>query len=103
MTPNKNPVTYRLGNKVAIVTGSAEGIGEATARLFAKEGAKTIVADLNREKGQNLANEITAGGGEAIFIHHDVAAEASWQSLIKETIDRFGTWIFFWPQTNPNG
>ena len=89
MTQKQNPVTGRLGSKVAIVTGSAEGIGEATARLFAKEGAKTVVADINRAKGKNVADEIAVGGGEAIFIHHDVTSEASWQSLIKETIRKF--------------
>ena len=90
MTQTKNQGTCRLASKVAIVTGSAEGIGEATARLFAREGAKTVVADLNREKGENVANEINAGGGEAIFIRHNVTGEASWQSLMKETISRFG-------------
>lgn len=90
MTQKQNPVTGRLASKVAIVTGGAEGIGEATARLFAKEGAKTVVADINRAKGKDVADEIGAGGGEAIFIHHDVTSEASWQSLLKETINRFG-------------
>jgi len=62
MTQKKNPTTCRLGNKVAIVTVSAEGIGEATAILFAKEGAKTVVADINRAKGKKVADEIAAGG-----------------------------------------
>lgn len=90
MTQKKTFKSCRLEGKVAIVTGSAEGIGEATARLFAKEGAKTVVADINRTKGKNVADEIASAGGEAIFIHHDAASEESWQSLMKEAINRFG-------------
>lgn len=80
----------RLDDKVAIVTGGAEGIGEATARIFAREGAKTVIADINRTKGEVVAEEIKSGGGEAVFIHLDVTSEGNWQSLMKETIDKFG-------------
>ncbi len=57
----------RLDNKVAIVTGSAEGIGRATAILFAKEGAKVVVADINETKGKKVVKEIQQAGGDAIF------------------------------------
>jgi NAD(P)-dependent dehydrogenase (short-subunit alcohol dehydrogenase family) len=73
----------------SIVTGGAEGIGEATARIFAREGAKTVIADINRTKGEVVAEEIRSGGGEAVFIHLDVTSEGNWQSLMKETIDKF--------------
>ena len=61
----------RLENKVAVVTGSAEGIGEATVKLFAREGAKTVIADLNRAKGEQVAKAIKEAGGEAVFIQHN--------------------------------
>ncbi|HIO75786.1 MAG TPA: SDR family NAD(P)-dependent oxidoreductase, partial [Gammaproteobacteria bacterium] len=66
----------RLKNKVAIVTGGASGIGAATCRLYAQEGAAGIVvADINEEGGQSVANNIVEAGGEAIFIHLDVSVE----------------------------
>lgn len=89
MTQKKNFETCRLEGKVAIVTGSAEGIGEATAKLFAREGAKTVIADINRAKGENVVKEIVAGGGEAVFIPLDVTSEESWQSLMEETTNKF--------------
>ena len=79
----------RLTNKVAIVTGSAEGIGEATAKLFAQEGAKTVIADLNREKGEAVAKDINKAGGEAVFIQLNVTSEKDWQSLMDETIKTY--------------
>ncbi|UCH07521.1 MAG: SDR family NAD(P)-dependent oxidoreductase, partial [Deltaproteobacteria bacterium] len=80
----------RLEGKVAIVTGSAEGIGQATARLFAKEGAKVVVADMNETKGKRVAEEIRQNGGEAIFISLDVTREEDWQSLMKATVEKYG-------------
>ncbi len=80
----------RLQGKVAIVTGSAEGIGEATARMFAQEGAKVVVADINQEKGQKIAEEIRQAGGDAIFIRLDVASEENWQEIIAATIEKYG-------------
>ncbi len=90
MSQKKNLGAFRLVGKVAIVTGSAEGIGEATAKLFAREGAKIVIADINRTKGENAANEITTRDGEAIFIPLDVTSEENWQALMEETISRFG-------------
>lgn len=80
----------RLTGKVAIVTGSAEGIGQATAKLFAREGAKVIVADINEAKGQQVAEEIRQDGGEAIFILVDVTNEDNWKSLMETTVKKFG-------------
>ncbi|CAA7396984.1 unnamed protein product [Spirodela intermedia] len=73
----------RLEGKVAIVTGGASGIGESTARLFARHGAKVIVADIQDEKGQEVCREIVGDGGVASYIHCDVSAEADVQATVE--------------------
>ncbi|MBW2619306.1 MAG: glucose 1-dehydrogenase [Deltaproteobacteria bacterium] len=80
----------RLEGKVAIVTGAAEGIGEATAKLFAQEGAKVVVADINQAKGRKVAEEIRQDKGEARFIPLDVTSEENWQALMEATIKEYG-------------
>jgi 3(or 17)beta-hydroxysteroid dehydrogenase len=80
----------RLNNKVAIVTGSAEGIGEATAKLFAKEGAKVVVADINETKGKKVVNDIQQAGGEAVYFSLDVRKEKGWQDLMNATTQKYG-------------
>jgi 3(or 17)beta-hydroxysteroid dehydrogenase len=91
---SKHPVgrsnSGRLAGKVAIVTGSAEGIGAATAKLFAREGARIIVADINPTKGKKVAREIRENRGEAFFILLDVTSEKNWQSLMQATVRKFG-------------
>ena len=62
-----------LQDKVAIVTGAAQGMGEATARLFAEAGAKVVVADFNQDKGQSVVDDIVAAGGDAFFVKVDVS------------------------------
>jgi len=79
----------RLLDKVVIVTGAAGGIGASQCRLFAKERAQLVVADINEEHGLNLANEISSDGGSALFINLDVSSESDWNSLVKITLDRF--------------
>ena len=71
-----------LKDKIAIVTGAAHGMGESTARIFAREGAKVVVADLAEEDGRKLTAEIVAGGAEAIFVRLDVSKEAEWAAAI---------------------
>ncbi|MFD0695264.1 SDR family NAD(P)-dependent oxidoreductase [Paenibacillus sp. GCM10027628] len=80
----------RLLNKIILITGSGSGIGKATALLFAKEGATVIVNDLDLVKGQETADEITAGGGSAIFIQADVTIPESVKSMVDEVIAKFG-------------
>lgn len=75
----------RVQGKVAIVTGGASGIGEAEARVLAREGANVVVSDINVEAGAKVAEEV---GG--VFLEHDVASEDAWQSVIASTLDRFG-------------
>ena len=86
----KREAAGRLEGKVAIVTGSAEGIGEATAKLFAREGAKVVVADINELKGRKVAEEIRDEGGDGVFAPLDVTSEKDWQRLMEETVARFG-------------
>ncbi|GAB6989163.1 glucose 1-dehydrogenase [Paenibacillus pini] len=80
----------RLNGKVAIITGAANGMGAAEARLFAQEGGKVVGTDLNMDKLNELVNEITSNGGEAIAIQHNVASEDDWKRVIEETLKRFG-------------
>ena len=80
----------RLEGKVALITGGARGQGAAEARVFAKEGAKGVIADILDGDGEKLAAEIGEAGGDAVFIHLDVTSEDQWQSAISETVSRFG-------------
>lgn len=78
-----------LYGKTAIVTGAASGMGKAIARLFAKEGAAVVLADLNGEAAQQVADEMP--GGKTLAVRTDVADDQSVASLIAETISAFGT------------
>lgn len=82
----------RLENKVAIVTGGAMGQGAGIARAYVAEGAKIVIADVAKEQGQALADELCQipGGATAHFAHHDVSDQASWTALVEDTNQRFG-------------
>ena len=80
----------RLKDKVAIITGAARGMGAAEARIFADEGAKVVLTDIEVEDGQRVTKEITDSGGQAIFIEMDVSKNADWQRTIDATISNFG-------------
>ena len=77
----------RVENKVVLITGAASGVGKADALLLAAEGARVVVADVNCEAGQAVADEI---GAHALFIELDVADEAHWQRAIAQTQAHFG-------------
>lgn len=81
----------RFEGRTAIVTGAAQGIGEAYARALAAEGANVVVADLNRELGETVAKQITTDGGSAVFRDVDVADGSSTQALADFTIEKFGS------------
>src|SRR5215475_2334371 len=80
----------RLKDKVAIVTGSAHGMGEAEVRLFANEGARVVVADILRDQAEAVAADIRAGGGDAISATIDVTSQAQWIALIVQTAAQYG-------------
>jgi 3alpha(or 20beta)-hydroxysteroid dehydrogenase len=77
----------RLDSKVAIVTGGAQGQGAAIARAYVAEGAKVVIADIAKERGQALADEL---GAAAHFVGHDVSDAAAWATLVEDTSTRFG-------------
>lgn len=79
----------KLAGKVAIVTGSARGIGEAIAKKLASEGASVVVTDVNIEGARRVADEIKAKGGAALAIKTDVANKAEVQDLVKRTLGKF--------------
>ena len=80
----------RLEGKVALVTGGGSGIGEASARLFAEEGATVAIADLNLDAAESVAQEIKDAGSSAIAIELDVRDDSSCASAVDVTVDRFG-------------
>lgn len=80
----------RVAGKIAIVTGAASGMGEASAKLLAREGAAVVVSDLQVEKGQAVADAIAAAGGRSLFVSHDVTSEDGWKSVVAQTIAAFG-------------
>ena len=80
----------RLKNKVSIITGGAMGIGEATANLFAEEGSKVVIADIDNINGERVANNIKNEGGEAVYFKLDVTKENEWKDVIDNTIKQYG-------------
>lgn len=80
----------RLDDKVAVVTGAAQGIGRACAEGMAAEGARVVLSDVNREKGEAAAEAIRGGGGEASFIACDVREKAQIEALVAEAVRAYG-------------
>lgn len=83
-------MTERLKGKVALVTGASSGLGRASALMFAREGAKVIVADVAIAGGEETVRMIRGAGGEAIFVKTDVAKAAEVESLINRSIETYG-------------
>jgi len=80
----------RVAGKVALVTGSASGIGRVTAETLAREGARLVLVDLDRAGAQAVADGIAAAGGEAIAVRADVSVEADVRAAVEAAVDRFG-------------
>lgn len=80
----------RLHNKVAVVTGSAAGMGEGIARLFAGEGARVVVSDIDEANGAAVAESIAGANGEAIFQRADVGSEADCRALVDRAVEVYG-------------
>ncbi|NIN67309.1 MAG: SDR family oxidoreductase [Anaerolineae bacterium] len=80
----------RLAGKVAIITGAGAGIGRATALLFAKEGAKVVVADCDSERGAETVSIIREDGGEATFVQVDVSKAADAERMARATVETYG-------------
>lgn len=80
----------RLEGKVAIITGAANGMGAAEAKLFAREGAKVVATDLKAEALQEVVAEIANEGGDAIGLAHNVASEEEWKSVVRQAVEKYG-------------
>jgi 3alpha(or 20beta)-hydroxysteroid dehydrogenase len=77
----------RLAGKIALITGAAQGMGEAHARRFIREGARVVLTDVNVEGGRALAAEL---GEDALFVEHDVASSSDWAQVVDQAEARFG-------------
>lgn len=81
----------RLSGKVALITGAASGIGAAHARLFASQGAKVLLCDVQQELGETVTAEIKSSGGVAEFFYLDVTDYSGWEGAVKAAVDHFGS------------
>lgn len=79
-----------LKDKVAFVTGAGSGIGKAIALLYAKEGAKVVVSDINDTHGQAVVDEILAAGGDSIYVKANTAAPEEVEALVTKTVEHYG-------------
>ena len=75
-----------LAGKAVVVTGAASGMGASTAKIFAREGCKVVIADQLDDDGKKIAAEIVAANGAASFHHLDVTDEANWKAVVEATI-----------------
>ena len=80
----------RLEGKVAFISGGARGMGETEARLFAENGAKVAIGDVLEAEGRQVAADISASGGDALFVPLDVTSDSDWERAIAATVERYG-------------
>jgi NAD(P)-dependent dehydrogenase (short-subunit alcohol dehydrogenase family) len=80
----------RLDGKVAVVTGGANGIGRASAKALAAEGARVVIGDVADDRGESVAQEIREAGGEAVFVRTDVTSMADVEALVRTAVERWG-------------
>ncbi|HWG85738.1 MAG TPA: SDR family NAD(P)-dependent oxidoreductase, partial [Deinococcales bacterium] len=92
-----------LEGKVAFVTGAASGIGEGTAKRFAREGARVALADVQPEEGERVRAEIEAAGGEAVYLDCDVSDSDSVRAAIGAAVERFGRLDVVFANAGVNG
>jgi len=85
-------MTGRVEDKIVIVTGGASnpGLGNATARMLAREGAKVVVTDVDLKGAEQCAQDISSNGGTALALHQDVTDERRWAEVVSETVAEFG-------------
>jgi NAD(P)-dependent dehydrogenase (short-subunit alcohol dehydrogenase family) len=80
----------RLEGRVAVITGGASGIGKGACLRFAQEGAKLVVADIDRDRGERMAAEIKGNGGEAVFIRTDTTSATDNDAMAQRALDEYG-------------
>ncbi len=80
----------RLEGKVALITGGASGMGMVASKLFASEGARVVLTDVNDEAAEATARSISDEGGEAIHVHADVSKEGDAEAMVAKAVDTFG-------------
>ncbi|SUZ57698.1 uncharacterized protein METZ01_LOCUS10552, partial [marine metagenome] len=80
----------RVAGKVALISGGAGGIGAATAKLLAEEGAAVVIADLLEDEGRATEAMIAESGGKAMFVNLDVTSEDSWDNAVQAAVSSFG-------------
>jgi NAD(P)-dependent dehydrogenase (short-subunit alcohol dehydrogenase family) len=85
-----NHIAYGLGEKVCLITGGAQGIGEACARLFLEQGAKVVIVDVDKEKGQALASQLQQQGHEILFLASDIGNKVEVDAVIAQVLAQHG-------------
>ena len=80
----------KLDGKVALISGGARGQGAAEAKRFCEEGARVVFGDVRDADGKKVEDEVRAAGGDALYVHLDVAAEADWRHAVETAVSRFG-------------
>jgi NAD(P)-dependent dehydrogenase (short-subunit alcohol dehydrogenase family) len=86
----RGDVMVALEEKVALVTGAASGLGRACSTILAREGARVVVVDINRDGGEETVRLIKQTGGEAAFVEADVSSSVAVQGMVRATVDIYG-------------
>src|ERR1051326_6377770 len=80
----------KLDRKVALISGGARGLGAATAKKFAREGAKVVLGDIRDADGKKVEETINSEGGGAVYLHLDVTGESDWRNAVATGMARYG-------------